>query len=93
MTEILASWAGVTRRYGDVLALEDVSLDVPAGSVLLFPLAFGGGLFIPPEGFPVWLDAVSRGLPTRAGRDLVVAGTTGADVPRPGAGDGLACCR
>ena len=34
MTEILASWAGVTRRYGDVLALDDVSLDVPAGQVV-----------------------------------------------------------
>ncbi len=34
MTETLARWSGVTRRYGDVLALDDVTLDVPAGQVL-----------------------------------------------------------
>lgn len=26
---------------------------------LLLPLAFGGGLFLPPEAFPRWLDAIS----------------------------------
>jgi len=45
---------------------------------LLLPLAFGGGLFLPPETFPAWLDAISTWLPTCAGRDLVVAATTGA---------------
>lgn len=49
--------------------------------VLLLPLAFGGGLFLPPQMFPGWLDAVSTWLPTRAGRDLVVSATTGADLP------------
>ncbi|WP_380164537.1 ABC transporter ATP-binding protein [Jannaschia sp. R86511] len=34
MTETLARWQGVTRRYGDVLALDDVSLDVGAGQVV-----------------------------------------------------------
>jgi ABC-2 type transport system permease protein len=48
---------------------------------LLLPLAFGGGLFLPPETFPAWLDAISTWLPTRGGRDLVVAATTGADLP------------
>jgi len=48
---------------------------------LLLPLAFGGGLFLPPETFPGWLNAVSTWLPTRAGRDLVVTATTGADLP------------
>lgn len=48
--------------------------------VLLLPLAFGGGLFLPPETFPDWLETVSRLLPTRSGRDLLVAATTGADV-------------
>lgn len=48
--------------------------------VLLLPLAFGGGLFLPPEAFPSWLDAISTALPTRAGRDLLVGATTGAPV-------------
>lgn len=49
--------------------------------LLLLPLAFGGGLFLPPETFPGWLDAISTWLPTRAGRDLVVSATTGAALP------------
>jgi ABC-2 type transport system permease protein len=49
--------------------------------LLLLPLAFGGGLFLPPETFPRWLDAISMWLPTRAGRDLVVTATTGVDLP------------
>lgn len=48
---------------------------------LLLPLAFAGGLFLPPETFPGWLEQISRWLPTRAGRDLVVSATTGAEVP------------
>ena len=48
---------------------------------LLLPLAFGGGLFLPPDTFPAWLDAISTWLPTRAGRDLVVSATTGASLP------------
>ncbi len=44
---------------------------------LLFPLAFAGGLFLPPSLFPGWLDAISQALPTRAARDLVVLVTTG----------------
>jgi len=48
---------------------------------LLLPLAFGGGLFLPPDTFPGWLDAISTWLPTRAGRDLVVSATTGIDLP------------
>jgi ABC-2 type transport system permease protein len=44
---------------------------------LLLPLAFGGGLFLPPNIFPGWLNATSTWLPTRAGRDLVVSATTG----------------
>jgi ABC-2 type transport system permease protein len=44
---------------------------------VLFPLAFAGGLFLPPEAFPSWLDALSQALPSRAARDLVVEVTTG----------------
>lgn len=49
--------------------------------LLLLPLAFGGGLLLPPEMFPGWLAAISAWLPTRAGRDLVVSAATGADLP------------
>jgi len=43
----------------------------------LFPLAFAGGLFLPPEAFPGWLDALSKLLPSRAARDLAVQAVTG----------------
>jgi YidC/Oxa1 family membrane protein insertase len=43
----------------------------------VFPLAFAGGLFLPPEAFPSWLDAFSQATPTRAGRDLLVQALTG----------------
>lgn len=48
--------------------------------LVLFPLAFLGGLFVPPETFPSWLDSASQATPTRAARDLVVATMTGSDV-------------
>jgi ABC-2 type transport system permease protein len=44
---------------------------------VLFPLAFAGGLFLPPTMFPAWLDVFSQALPSRAGRDLVVQAVTG----------------
>jgi len=49
--------------------------------LLLLPLAFGGGLFLPPETFPGWLNSISMWLPTRAARDLVVTATTGVALP------------
>lgn len=48
--------------------------------VVLFPLAFAGGLFMPPEAFPSWMNSISLGLPSRAGRDMLVAVTTGAPL-------------
>lgn len=33
---------------------------------VLFPLAFAGGLFMPPDIFPRWLDLFSQALPSRA---------------------------
>jgi len=54
---------------------------LPVVQVLLFPLAFAGGLFMPPEMFPGWLDALSQALPSRAGRDLLVSALTGSQAP------------
>ena len=45
--------------------------------LLLIPLAFAGGLFMPPTVFPAWLGAISRFTPSRAGRELVVTAATG----------------
>lgn len=56
-----------------------VKAALPVANLLLLPLAFGGGLFLPPETFPAWLDRVSVLLPTRGARDLVVAAAT--DLP------------
>ncbi|RPF23279.1 ABC transporter permease [Myceligenerans xiligouense] len=53
---------------------------LPVVQVVLFPLAFAGGLFMPPEIFPGWLDALSMGTPTRAGRDLLVQALTGVEA-------------
>ncbi|MGF1648417.1 MAG: ABC transporter permease [Kineosporiaceae bacterium] len=49
--------------------------------ILLLPLAFAGGLFLPPSTFPDWLDSLSLATPTRAARDLVVWATTGDAFP------------
>jgi len=46
----------------------------------LFPLAFAGGMFMPPEIFPRWLDAISTLTPTRGARELFVSATTGAPL-------------
>lgn len=43
----------------------------------LFPLAFAGGMFLPPMMFPAWLDAISTATPTRGARELFIAATTG----------------
>ena len=53
---------------------------LPVVQIILFPLAFAGGLFLPPQMFPGWLDAISQFTPTRAGRDLLVQATTGAEA-------------
>lgn len=49
--------------------------------IVVFPLAFAGGLFMPPEVFPGWMNSISLALPSRAGRDLLVATATGAPLP------------
>jgi ABC-2 type transport system permease protein len=40
--------------------------------LIFLPIAFGGGLFLPPSIFPEWLQNVSTVLPTRGARDLVI---------------------
>ncbi|GAB2468152.1 ABC-2 type transport system permease protein [Conyzicola lurida] len=49
--------------------------------VLMFGLAFGGGLFLPPAVFPDWLDAISRFLPSRHAREIVVWAVQGGELP------------
>jgi ABC-2 type transport system permease protein len=40
--------------------------------VVMFGLAFGGGLFLPPIMFANWLDTLSKFLPSREARGLVI---------------------
>lgn len=54
-----------------------VKAALAVAQLLLFPLAFAGGLFLPPDTFPGWLDGLSRLLPTRVPRDLLVTVLTG----------------
>ena len=44
-------------------------------------LAMGIGLFLPPIMFPGWLDAVSKVLPVRQAREIVVNAATGTQIP------------
>lgn len=67
-----------------------VKAALAAAQVLLFPLAFAGGLFLPPDSFPGWLDGVSVLLPTRGARDLLVTVLTDRP-PSPVAVTALAC--
>ncbi|MFY0407050.1 ABC transporter permease [Solicola sp. PLA-1-18] len=53
---------------------------LPIAQVVLFPMAFAGGIFLPPQMFPGWLDAVSLALPSRAGRDGVVWALVGGEA-------------
>lgn len=48
--------------------------------VILFPMAFAGGLFLPAEMFPDWMNTASTFLPSRAARDLVIAALTGEEM-------------
>ncbi|SFT82359.1 ABC-2 type transport system permease protein [Actinopolyspora lacussalsi subsp. righensis] len=54
---------------------------IPTVQLILFPLAFAGGLFLPPSVFPDWLDGISTVLPTRAARELVLGALTGGGPP------------
>ena len=48
--------------------------------VMFFALAFGGGLFLPPQLFPDWLGAISQFLPSRQARDFVIWAVQGGDL-------------
>jgi len=54
---------------------------VAVAQVVNFPLAFLGGLLLPPEMFPDWLGQVSLSTPSRAARDVVVSALIGAPMP------------
>ena len=49
------------------------STTVAMTQLLVVPLAFAGGLVLPPGVFPPWLEALSWALPTRAAREGVLA--------------------
>ena len=49
------------------------STTVAMTQLLVVPLAFAGGLVLPPGVFPPWLEALSWALPTRAVREGVLA--------------------
>lgn len=45
---------------------------LPVTQLVFFPMAFGGGLLMPPEIFPDWLARATEVLPTRGARDLLL---------------------
>ncbi|MCS5718527.1 ABC transporter permease [Herbiconiux sp. CPCC 205763] len=49
--------------------------------VLMFGLAFGGGLFLPPILFADWLNTLSMFLPSRSAREIVVWAVQGGELP------------
>ena len=49
--------------------------------IVMFGFAFLGGLFLPPQLFPGWLDAASRFFPSRQAREFTLWAATGADLP------------
>ncbi|MBN9736513.1 MULTISPECIES: ABC transporter permease [unclassified Pseudonocardia] len=55
---------------------------LPVTQLVFFPMAFGGGLLMPPEIFPAWLQTASALLPTRGARDLLIWAVGGA-APLP----------
>lgn len=50
---------------------------VAVAQLVAIPLAFAGGLIVPPVLFPDWLEAVSAATPTRAVRDTMLAALAG----------------
>ncbi|MBA2308237.1 MAG: ABC transporter permease [Pseudonocardiales bacterium] len=52
---------------------------LPVVQIVFFPLAFAGGLLLPPAIFPSWLDTFSLVLPSRGARELVVWASVGTE--------------
>lgn len=50
---------------------------VAVTQVVFFPMAFAGGMMMPPAIFPDWLNTLSLFLPSRAARDVSVYALTG----------------
>ena len=48
--------------------------------VVMFGLAFGGGLFLPPFLFADWLETLSRFLPSRQAREFVIWAVQGGEL-------------
>lgn len=48
--------------------------------IVMFGLAFAGGLFLPPMIFAEWLDVLSRFLPSRHARELVIWAVQGGEL-------------
>ena len=48
--------------------------------VVFFALGFGGGLFLPPQALPDWLNAISEFLPSRQARDFVIWAVQGGTI-------------
>ena len=49
--------------------------------IVMFALAFIGGLFLPPILFADWLDAISMFTPSRQAREFVIWAVQGGDLP------------
>jgi ABC-2 type transport system permease protein len=49
--------------------------------VVMFGLAFGGGLFLPPVIFADWLNNISMWLPSRHAREFVIWAVQGGELP------------
>ena len=54
---------------------------LPVANLLYLGMSFGGGLFIPPEALPEFIDRVSTVLPTRQFGELAWAAVEGRDWP------------
>jgi len=76
LTSLPFAFIGISIGYG-----MPAKAAIAVVQVVMFGLAFAGGLFLPPVLFPDWLDAISRTLPSRQAREIVIWAVQGGDVP------------